>query len=170
MPFSSLRFRSGSQALRSDRSRARRRSLAAGALGAVLLAAGPLAPGSDILPGPVAAQVIEVVDGDTIAVRAHVWLGQNIETHVRLFGIDAPELKGRCPREIELAQAARRFLESEVGGRAVTLRDIRHDKYGGRVLARVEWPAGRDIGQELERRGLARAYDGRARAPWCTPS
>ena len=28
------------------------------------------------IPGPVPAHVLHVVDGDTVRVRAHIWLGQ----------------------------------------------------------------------------------------------
>jgi micrococcal nuclease len=34
---------------------------------------------AEVLPGPIPAVVTEVVDGDTIGVRARIWLGQQIQ-------------------------------------------------------------------------------------------
>ena len=55
------------------------------------------------------------------------------------------------------------------GGAAagVTLWDIRYDKFGGRVLARVETASGADLAELLIAAGLGLAYDGGAREPWC---
>ncbi len=81
------------------------------------------------------ADVLRVIDGDTFEARVHVWPGLDITTKIRLRGIDAPELKARCPAERAMAEAARDALagmlaEGEVGISAVT-----PDKYGGRVVA-----------------------------------
>ncbi len=53
----------------------------------------PMVKAAELLPGPVTATVQEVIDGDTVAVRARIWLGQAIENRVRLAGIDTPELR-----------------------------------------------------------------------------
>lgn len=119
------------------------------------------------MTGPIAAWVDEIVDGDTIVVRARIWLGQDVETRVRLSGVDAPELKARCAEEQRLALAARDFVQARVARKRVSLLDIRYDKYGRRVLARVLTPEGEDLAQALIRRGLARAYDGAKRRSWC---
>lgn len=124
-------------------------------------------PGTEPVAGPIAAWVNEVIDGDTIQVRARIWLGQDVETRVRLFGVDAPELKARCAEEQRLALAAREFVRVRVVEKRVSLMDIRYDKYGRRVLARVLTPEGEDLAQALIRRGLARAYDGAKRRGWC---
>lgn len=119
------------------------------------------------LVGPVMVEVIRVIDGDTIVVRAHPWLGVFVETHVRLAGIDAPELHGHCDGETALAERARDRLISLLAGGEARLSDIRNDKYGGRVRARVEDAAGLDVGAALVAAGLARPYHGERRAPWC---
>jgi endonuclease YncB( thermonuclease family) len=119
------------------------------------------------LPGPLAAVPIAVVDGDTIRVRVRIWLDQEVETLVRIEGIDAPELKGRCAVESALAQQARTALAALIGEGPVLLHDVRHDKYGGRVRAAVRDGEGRDLGARLIEAGLARAYAGGARASWC---
>ena len=120
------------------------------------------------ITGPIEARILDVVDGDTIVVKARIWLGQDVETRVRLVGVDAPELKGACERERALAVAARDFVRARVGGAAVVLTDVRYGKYAGRVLARVRAPGGEDLSAALIAAGLGGAYDGRTRAPWCT--
>jgi endonuclease YncB( thermonuclease family) len=124
-------------------------------------------PSEEPVAGPVAASVLEVIDGDTIVVRARIWLGQDVETRVRLAGADAPEIKARCEEERRLARAARDFVRDKVASGRVTLRDIRYDKYGRRVLARVITPEGEDLAESLLRHGFARPYGGGARAGWC---
>ncbi|GAB4179354.1 MAG: hypothetical protein OHK0024_17690 [Thalassobaculales bacterium] len=135
----------------------------------VLLLAGlvPMPAGLQSLAGPVPAQVLAVIDGDTLAVRAHVWLGQTVETKVRLAGIDTPELRGRCPRERALAEQARQRLSDAVAGGEVVLTGIHFGKYAGRVVATVHTPAGQDLAAMLRGAGLARAYRGGGRESWC---
>ena len=125
------------------------------------------ARGADGVAGPVSARVLEVIDGDTILVRARIWIGQEVETRVRLVGIDTPEMRGACAHERGLAIAARDFVVAALAGGSVRLRDIRHGKYGGRVLARVATAEGDDLGALLIAAGLARAYRGGRRGGWC---
>jgi micrococcal nuclease len=119
------------------------------------------------LAGPILARVLSVVDGDTIEVRVRIWLDQDVDTLVRLDGANAPEMNGRCPEERALALAAREFVDRRIAGSAVTLTEIRRDKYGGRVLARVRLGSGEDLSAELIRHGHARAYAGGTRKEWC---
>jgi endonuclease YncB( thermonuclease family) len=130
--------------------------------------AGGLAAGSrDVLPGPVVVEVMRVLDGDTVAVRAHTWLGTSVETRVRLEGIDAPELHARCDLERSLAERARDHLTALLGDREARLYDIHSDKYGGRVRGRLTNAAGIDVAEAMIAAGLARRYQGDARRPWC---
>ncbi len=126
----------------------------------------------EVLSGPVPATVIEVVDGDTVKVRARIWLGQDLSTRVRLAGIDAPELSGGCTRERALAVRARMFLVDQLaagdgGPVEVRLLDVRYGKYARRVVARMETAAAVDLGAALIAAGLARPYDGGQRPSWC---
>lgn len=125
---------------------------------------------ADMVPGPIPARVLRVVDGDTLLVRARIWLGQEVETHVRLIGIDAPELKGMCTRERDMAVQARELVIALVGDRSVTLHDVTYDKFGRRVAARVVGPNGVDLARTLLERDLVRAYEGRGRRSWCDPA
>ncbi len=120
-----------------------------------------------MLAGPVPATVTAIADGDTIDVVARIWLGQTVATRVRIAGIDAPELRGGCQRERDLAEAARSFVVARLAAPGVELRDIRFGKYAGRVVARVVTADGEDLSAALLAAGLARAYDGGARRSWC---
>jgi endonuclease YncB( thermonuclease family) len=132
---------------------------------AALPAGGP--PGAaEIVDGPVAARVLRVIDGDTIEVAARIWLGQRLTIRVRLAGVDAPEMRGRCDRERNLARAARELVASRAG-ESVRLTAIRRDKYGGRVVARVAGSDGHDLSDALLSAGLAHRYEGRRKLPWC---
>lgn len=122
---------------------------------------------SETVPGPIPARVMRVIDGDTIVVRARIWLGQDIDTLVRLDGVDAPELKGECSRERLLAEKARDLIVSRTAAGKVMLREIRYGKFAGRVVARVSSMDGEDFSRILIRAGLGRAYDGRRRSSWC---
>src|SRR5262245_62165511 len=66
----------------------------------------PRALARERIAGPLSAEVMRAVDGDTLEVKVQIWLGQELTTDVRIKGIDAPEMKGRCPREKEMAHAA----------------------------------------------------------------
>ncbi len=152
---------------------------AASVLGGLVLGGLPGRLGAgERLAGPLPAWVVSVIDGDTLEVRVHIWLGQDLNIRVRLAGIDAPELKGKCDREKDLARRAKAYLlarldpaDSGAGAKAgageIRLREVRYGKFAGRVLARVETLDGTDLGQGLIAAGLARPYDGRRRASWC---
>lgn len=141
----------------------------AGLAAALLLASAP-AEAKQTLRGPYYAQVTGVTDGDTLKVRVSLWIDLETVTSVRLRGIDAPEMRGRCDAEKTLAVQAKGAL-----GRATTqvvlLRNVTRDKYAGRVEADVYTvPDGRDLAKAMIASGLARPYDGGRRGDWCGPA
>ncbi len=119
------------------------------------------------LAGPYTAHVERVIDGDTLAVRVPVWIGQELRVLVRVRGIDAPERKSRCAVERVLAMRASAYLATIIAGGPVRLSRVSGGKYFGRVLADVTTAEGNDVAQRLLRRKLARPYRGKARAGWC---
>lgn len=152
--------------------------LSAAAAGAVILLAGLGNPASDMasapmrlasegFDGPVSAQVTRVIDGDTFEASAAIWLGESIDVHVRIAGIDAPELHARCDDERVKAEAARDFLTHRIEGGEVRLTAVHYDKYGGRVDADVADAHG-DVGAAMLKAGLARPYHGERRSGWCS--
>ncbi len=133
-------------------------------LAALALAWLPPAPADaqGALPGPVEATLLRVIDGDTLLVRARIWLDIEIVTRVRLRDVNAPELRSRDEGERERAAAARDFTASLADGAALVLTEIAHDKYGGRVVARVA-AGGEDLGSALLASGHARPLGPRGR-------
>lgn len=119
------------------------------------------------LAGAYRAQVLKVIDGDTVEARVHVWMGQEVVTRVRLKNIDAPEITGACGPERDRAIAARDRLDGLVRGPGVVLADIRPDKYFVRVVSRIVLADGQDAGAILLAEGLARPYRSGRRESWC---
>jgi endonuclease YncB( thermonuclease family) len=122
------------------------------------------------LEGPVAAHVVRIIDGDTVAVEAQIWINQRIDVDVRLAGIDAPEIgtHARCDFERDKADQAKAYLASLIDDRDVKLVGIETDKYGGRVDARIVLDDGRDVSNLMLKKRLAMAYDGGRKTPWCS--
>ena len=121
----------------------------------------------EMFAGPVEARVMRVVDGDTIAVRAQIWIGQTVEVLVRVRGIDAPERKSRCGREKRMAARATAYVRAMTASGRVVLTDISGGKYFGRVLADVATTEGNDVAGALLGHKLVRPYQGRKRQSWC---
>ncbi|MCY0092800.1 thermonuclease family protein [Hoeflea ulvae] len=112
------------------------------------------------IPGPVLAQVIRVIDGDTLEVDAHPWPGHAVRVSVRLRGIDTPERRSSCSAERLAADHARRELARLVAGvSSVELINVSGGKYYGRVLADLR-AGSRDIAAAMLESGLARPYHG----------
>ena len=115
----------------------------------------------EMIEGPVSAEIVRVVDGDTILVEASPWPQQTIEVYVRLRGIDAPELHSKCEAvraEAERAQAALEDIIPATG--EVQLTRISGDKYFGRILADVTTPDGQNPAKVLLATGHAVTYNG----------
>lgn len=113
---------------------------------------------ASVPPGWVTAEVVRVVDGDTLVVRV-----DGREARVRYVGVDTPESVQRNTPVECFGREASRENEQLVGGRTVYLeRDISDTDRYGRLLryVHVDDPAtGQRLLVELElvRRGYAHA-------------
>ncbi|WP_245408884.1 thermonuclease family protein [Rhizobium wuzhouense] len=117
------------------------------------------------IDGPVEAQVIRVIDGDTVLVDAMPWPDHHISTYVRLRGIDAPELKSKCAAFRNAArQAQEQLMTLMVGQPRVTLTAISGDKYFGRVVADLNLDDGRRPADLLLEGGLVEPYHGKTKS------
>lgn len=97
-----------------------------------------------------------VVDGDTLWYQS---------TKIRLIGIDAPEVSGKCSQERRLAGQATQHLTTLLN---TGLRHIAYDgkdRYG-RALARL-WVREGEVGPAMIAAGLAEPYGSGRPAPWC---
>jgi len=116
------------------------------------------------------AQVIRVIDGDTIVIAAP-FLPAPLKPQlaVRIFGVDTPEKghRAQCPQEDQRAQMASKWTTQLIqqGGKIqVTL--YGWDKFGGRVLGDIT-VNGQSVRRGLIANGLAREYYGDAKQSWC---
>jgi endonuclease YncB( thermonuclease family) len=111
------------------------------------------------------AEVTRVIDGDTFEARVVVWPNHIVQTHVRLARINAPEMRGHCAHERQLADAARDRLAALLDNSGpVLLSDVQPDKYFGRVVAEVRVGA-TNASAVLLHEGHAVRYGHRAH--WC---
>ena len=121
--------------------------------------------------GPMASEVLQIVDGDTFKARLQIWFGQEITTSIRVRGFDAPEVKGKCPEETKAAAEATQMLRDILASGPVTLHDIGPDKYFGRVVASVHVTlkdgVETDVAQMMIAAGMGRPYNGGTRGSWC---
>ena len=143
-----------------------RKPFFSGVILALFLTPAMIAPvwAGPVLQGPVKAGVERVIDGDTVKMRAQIWIDQELIISVRVADIDAPELfRPKCAAEKERARAAKAFVEDFLKSGEAVLRDVEYGKYAGRVVARIE-TAGGDLGEALVAEGLAVSG---ARGAWC---
>ena len=113
------------------------------------------------------AEVLRIIDGDTFEARVRVWPGLEVDTKVRLRGVDAAELHARCAAELAQAEAARTALQNILDEGGVTVSRVGVDKYGGRIDATIATRRTADVSMALLNGGFARSYDGGKRGTWC---
>ena len=118
--------------------------------------------------GPYVADVVRVYDGDTLTAHIHIFPGMTYKRSVRLYGIDTPEIRGKCVAEKVKAIEARDALIELIGDDRIVLVNVIEGKYAGRVVAEVLTGEGVSVGRTLIELGLARPYDGKGRRQsWC---
>lgn len=113
------------------------------------------------------SEVTSIYDADTFRVNIKGYpaiVGERIP--VRLLGIDAPEMRGKCTKEKLLARKAKQFtVEVLRKAKIIELKNIKRGKYF-RILAYV-FVDNKDLGKLLINEGHARIYDGGKRMGWC---
>jgi len=117
--------------------------------------------------------VLEVTDGDTLKVTIPGLPPELNPVGVRLLGINTPETGHRADCTSERVRGERAKAEAKrlvaaalKAGQPIEFREVKWDKYGGRVDAKVLL-GGRDLARTLILMGLGRPYDGGKRAGWC---
>ncbi len=131
----------------------------------------PVSAASRQIKGPVVAEVVKVIDGDTVLVEAMPWPDHKVSTYVRLRGIDAPELRSKCPAFRQAALEAKSELTSLMDGHlTVQLTAISGDKYFGRVVADLTLADGSRPADRLLAAGLAEPYAGKQKVKRPCPS
>ena len=113
------------------------------------------------------SKVISIYDGDTLRVNIDSFpdiVGKNIR--IRIKGIDAPEIKGKCQTEINLAIMARDYLRNAINQSSqIELRNIERGKYF-RIVGEL-YIDGENISKDLVKKRLANPYQGGKKSNWC---
>jgi endonuclease YncB( thermonuclease family) len=113
------------------------------------------------------SEIRSIYDADTFKVNIAEWpdiIGKSI--FVRVLGVDAPEIRGKCESEKAAAREAKMFtVEKLRSAKTVELRRMKRGKYF-RILAEV-YLNGVDLADLLISAGHARPYDGGTRLGWC---
>jgi micrococcal nuclease len=107
-------------------------------------------------------------DGDTITFNLsglHPIIGKKI--NIRVNGIDTPEIKGKCEKEIYNAHKAQQIVADILkDAEQITLKNMERGKYF-RIAADVIVD-GENLGDMLIQAGMAIKYDGgKKKHKWC---
>ena len=115
----------------------------------------------------VVSNIVSVYDADTFRVNVSGWpaiIGQSMP--IRANGFDAPEIRGKCDLEKQLAQQARLITEQALQkAERIELRNSIRGKYF-RIVADV-YLDGEPLKEMHFRAGTARPYSGGKRKRWC---
>lgn len=104
--------------------------------------------------------IASIYDGDTFKINLNCSLAVYCEkVPVRVRGVDTPEIKGKTPREKNLAQKAKEFTKEFLSVAPVSLSNCGRDKYF-RLLCDVTNGEGKDLARELIKRDLGYSYQG----------
>ena len=127
----------------------------------------PLPALSSSYGGIIIDEVTSIYDADTFRANIRDWpaiIGQHVPIRVR--GMDAPEIRGRCPAEKEAAKRAREETVNLLrNANNIELRKLERGKYF-RILAEV-YVDGQNLAEMLISKQLARPYAGGKRRSWC---
>ena len=114
-------------------------------------------------------ELLRVIDGDTIDVRADLGFDVSLRLRLRFAGINTPESRTRNKVEKALGKAATaRLKEILESADSIEFESFGKGKFG-RVLATPYAVIGDeriDVCQMLVREDHARLYDGGKREPW----
>lgn len=101
------------------------------------------------------ATVVRIIDGDTIELTIDLGYKVYWNSNCRLYGINAPELKGDT---LEAGLKAREFLASKLpAGRGIVIRSKQLDKYGRPIIEIINVD-GSSLNQQMVDAGYAKEY------------
>lgn len=126
-----------------------------------------------VFPGPYVAEIVRIIDDDTIEASVALWPGLRADYAVRVRGIDAPEIfRPDCAEERAWGQQARAQAERLYPpGQEVRLLNVSYDAFSGRVVAEVRrWRSDRWLSfaaEMLERRMAVEWTPRQGAVAWC---
>lgn len=112
-------------------------------------------------------EITSIYDADTFRADIAGWpaiIGERVP--IRINGIDAPEMRGKCKEEKALARKAKQITVDMLrGAKKVELRNMQRGKYF-RIIADV-YADGVSVADRLIKAGLAYEYYGGTKQGWC---
>jgi len=115
----------------------------------------------------VVSEVRSIYDADTFRASIEGWpdiIGKSMS--IRVNGIDAAEMRGKCQKEKDMARAAKQATVAMLReAKKIELRNMKRGKYF-RIIADV-YVDGKNLGEVLVNQGMARKYSGGKREGWC---
>jgi endonuclease YncB( thermonuclease family) len=125
----------------------------------------------EFVPLVTEGKVIKVYDCDTITIASKIpYLTSLNESnimyrfHVRLLGIDTPEMKSKNEDEKSIAYLAQKALSELILNKNVSFKNTSLDKYG-RILANVYTENGIELSSWAISNRFAVSYDGGTKKP-----
>ena len=125
----------------------------------------------EFVPLVTEGKVIKVYDCDTITIATKFPYLTNLNEsnivyrfHVRLNGIDTPEMKTHNKDEKEIAHLAQKSLSDLILNKNVTLQNTSVDKYG-RILANVYMENGIELSSWAIEKRFVVSYNGGTKQP-----
>ena len=105
------------------------------------------------------AQVLKVIDGDTLDLFIDLGFKVGFNTRIRMIGIDTPE------KNFSYGQVVKQYLQQILGGKTIFLDVTKKDKYG-RYLGVVYLNKNdeQSVNDKLIEINMAKAYHGASRA------
>jgi len=105
------------------------------------------------------AQVLKVIDGDTLDLFIDLGFKIGFNTRIRMIGIDTPE------KNFPYGQVVKQYLQQILGGKTIFLDVTKKDKYG-RYLGVVYLNKNdeQSVNDKLIEINMAKAYHGASRA------
>lgn len=111
------------------------------------------------------AEVLRILDGDTIEVSLDLGFNLRQRMLLRLAGINTQELNDKSESKRATAFEAKKFVDSHIGGDSVITETVKPKDKFGRWLANVYLDDGRCLNQLLLDNGLAQPWDGQGEKP-----
>lgn len=116
------------------------------------------------------ANVVRVIDGDTIEIDVNTWLGATQRINLRLYGANTPEKRGKGVSDCEKLAAikATKFTEKWLDGIGeVMITNVKNGSFAGRAVGALYHVDKGFLHRALIGSGNAVIYYGGKRSPWC---
>lgn len=116
------------------------------------------------------AQVVRVIDGDTIEIDVNTWIGATQRINLRLYGANTPEKRGKGVSDCEKLAAikATQFTEKWLDGIGeVMITNVKNGSFAGRAVGTLFHKEKGFLHRALIDSGNAISYYGGKRSPWC---